>query len=500
MKAVVTAAEMRAIDAETISAVGIPGAVLMENAGRAVAAEVRSLIRSGPVAAICGAGNNGGDGFVIARVLREWGIEATVYLAGNPDKLKGDAKIHFDAYRNTGGPVVDISSTDALTRERAAIASAEAVVDAVFGTGLEREVEGNYRAVIEAINATTATVVAVDLPSGLSADSGAALGVCARADVTVTMAFHKRATASAPGHARCGRVVVAEIGIPARLAADQGVGVQLVEASDVAAMLPSINVLDYKNRRGHLLVAGGSAGKRGAARLAASAGLRTGAGLVTLVSDEHDTRVDDSIMTAVAADAGELLTLATGKACVAMGPGMDAGASGRAVVDALLTGCQAPLVIDADGLNHLAERLDAVAAATAPVVLTPHPGEAARLLGTTSSEIEADRIASVRALALRSEAVCVLKGARTVVGSGEMVFVIAAGDPALATAGSGDVLTGVIAALAAQGLEARDAAIAGCFLHARAGELGAARYGSRGLVSSDLPALVAEARAVLEPR
>ena len=369
------------------------------------------------------------------------------------------------------------------------------MVDAVFGTGLDRPVEGHFQCVIEAINEANGAVVAVDIPSGLSADTGRTLGVAVHATHTVTMAFHKLGTASTPGFASCGQVTVAEIGIPAQLAASHDVSVRLVERDDVVQVLPRANALDYKSRRGHLLVVAGSPGKRGAGRLAAVAGLRAGAGLVTLAADELDEGVDASVMTATA-DPVAVAALLEGKSAVAIGPGMRVDEAGAKLVEAIIAEFRGPMVLDADALNHMAGHAEGMRSAAA-AVLTPHPGEAARLLGESVADIEGDRVAAVRRLVDKTHATCVLKGARTVIGHEDAVFVVPAGGPALATAGSGDVLTGIIGALLAQGLSPMRAAVAGTFVHGCAGDIGAARCGERGLLSSDLPGLTAEALAAM---
>jgi NAD(P)H-hydrate epimerase len=484
MRYVVTSAEMRAIDAATIEGIGLPGAVLMENAGRAVVAAVREELARAPmgeraVAVVCGAGNNGGDGHVVARVLRELDVPARVYLAAPREAIRGDALVHLTAYERTGGPVSSIAAPAELAEHAAAIERAPVVVDALFGTGLARPIEGHLAEVIHTINRARGAIVAVDVPSGLSADTGEVLGAAVAAHRTVAMAFLKVGLAVAPGLSRSGRVDVAEIGIPADLAPAHGVGLARLEAIDVIGALPRASALDHKNRRGHALVVAGSPGKRGAARLSSMAALRAGAGLVTLAWAGRDVPAPDPIMTAeLDADDDDaidrLMALAEGKRALAIGPGMSTGPGGRALVLAALERLDLPVVLDADALNHLVGALDRVADSRGPVVMTPHPGEAARLLGITAGEIERDRVAAVRALAERARAVVVLKGAGTLVCDGEAADGFATinptGGPALATAGSGDVLTGVVAGLLAQGVPPVDAARAAVFAHGLAGE------------------------------
>jgi hydroxyethylthiazole kinase-like uncharacterized protein yjeF len=508
---VLGSAEMRAIDAATIEGIGLPGAVLMENAGRAVVAAVREELERGggkasaaAVAVVCGAGNNGGDGYVVARVLRQQRIAATVYLAAPRQAVRGDALTHLAAYEQTGGVVLAIAEPAELVAHEDAIEGATVVVDALFGTGLTRPVEGHLAAVIQCMNRSRGRIVAVDIPSGLSADTGAVLGAAVEPHRTVTMAFLKVGLAVAPGLARAGRVSVAEIGIPTELATAHGVSLALLEASDVAGGLPRARLLDHKNRRGHVLLVAGSPGKRGAARLTALSALRSGAGLVTLAWEGHESPAPDPVMTTeldseAPGAADRLIGLAEGKAVLAIGPGMPVGPGGRRLVHAALERIEAPIVLDADALNHLAGQLERVAASRGKVVLTPHPGEAARLLGVGTAEIERDRVAAVRALAEASRAVVLLKGAGTLICDGEaadgFVTINPTGNPALATAGAGDVLTGVVAGLLAQGVAAIDAARIGAYLHGLAGDVCKERFGEVGATASDVidavPAAVA---------
>ena len=505
MRPIVTAAEMQALDRATIAEVGLPGCVLMETAGRAVADAVVEAMAGpdgdgagGPVAVVAGAGNNGGDGHVAARVLRERGIAAELFLAAPVDAVRGDARLHLDVLERAGGVIHDVSTPAGLDRLAAGLAGARVVVDALLGTGLARPVDGHLAEVIARINASRASgavVVAADLPSGLDADTGAARGAVVDADVTVTMAALKIGLVSSPGFVHAGEVRVAEIGIPRALILVQAVRAGLLERADVHAAAPRPGALDHKGRRGHVLVVAGSPGKRGAGRLAARAALRAGAGLVTLAGpgpDELDA--PDPVMTAWCDDAGALRALAAGKDAVVIGPGMVRGADGLALIDAAL-GLAVPVVLDADALNQLAQGRGAaglarVAAAPAPVVLTPHPGEAARLLDTTVAEVERDRLAAVRRLAAASRAVVVLKGARTVICDGtladDFVAVNPTGGPSLATGGTGDVLAGALAALLAQGLPALDAARVAVWCHGEAGTRAAARHGVRGVTADDV--------------
>lgn len=505
MLPVATAAEMRALDTATIEQVGLPGAVLMETAGRAVAAAVvRALAgASGPVVVVAGSGNNGGDGHVCARVLRAAGVDARVYLVAPRTAVTGDAALHLAAYERSGGVLTEVVSADDRLELAAALDRARVVVDAVLGTGLTRLVEGHLAAVLERLDAAPGTKIAVDVPSGLSADTGQPLPLAVRADRTVTMGLAKLGLVGAPGFAWCGALEVVDIGIPSGLVAAAGTRAGLVEESDARGWLPRAAPGEHKGQRGHVMVVAGSPGKRGAARLAATAALRAGAGLCTLASaaaDELDA--DDAVMTELLTDADAVTRILhrLERGAVVIGPGLATDERARAWVEQAIGPTlegkgTAPVVIDATGLGHLVGSLDKVAAAPRPIVLTPHPGEAARLLATRPATVEADRVKAVRDLAIASRAVVVLKGARTLVCDGtlgdDFVTINSSGGPALATAGSGDVLAGVIGGLLAQGVGPAVAARLGVWVHGAAGDALAAELGERGVIASDLPLAVA---------
>ena len=508
MKPVVTTAEMRALDRATIDDVGLPAVTLMETAGRAVADAALRMLGSerGHVAVVCGPGNNGGDGFVAARVLRDRGIDAVVYLAAPRDAVVGDARAHLDILERAGGIVRMLASHDELAALDARVIDAALVIDALFGVGLKRPIEGHLAEVVTMM-LMAERVLAVDIPSGLDADTGRTLGTAVIAERTVTMGALKIALCSAPGFARCGEVEVADIGIPAALIGSTSVGVGVVEPADIARCLPHPLALEHKGRRGHVLVIGGSPGMRGAGRLAASAVLRAGAGLCTLAADAGpggDLDAPDAIMTRPLEAGAAIAPLLAGKAAVVIGPGLGHTQSAAARVREVLA-AGVPAVLDADALNVLAADPGAIAACAGPIVITPHPGEAARLLGTTVAELEADRVGAARVLAAQTRAVVVLKGARTLVCDGAagdgLCSINPTGGPALATGGSGDVLSGAIGALLAQGLSAGDAARAGAYVHGAAGDALARVHGDRGVVSSDLPEAIAAAiRALTSQR
>jgi len=497
----VTAAEMRAFDRHTIDVIGVPGAVLMETAGHAVAEVVRSL-EPARVLVVCGVGNNGGDGCVAARWLHGWGLEVRLVLVGAVNRVHGDAALHLHAAQRAGVPLVELDDLGAIDAAFGPSLPDTVLVDALLGTGLGRPVEGLFAEVIDRINEEPGVKVAVDVPSGLDSDRGVPLGSCVRADRTVTFGFCKRGLAVAPGFTFAGRVDVVDIGIPVALA--RGCKTVLLEAEVLRPFSGALGPLGHKGTHGHLLLLAGSPGKSGAAALAGRAALRCGAGLCTVAADKAAL----AAMMAVSATP-ELMTLALaggldaelasleaaldGKRALAIGPGLStSGETGQLVsrlVQAALSRAL-PLVLDADGLNHLAtnpQLLTDGATNRRIVVLTPHPGEAARLLGRSIADVQADRVASALELAATYGAVVALKGARTLVAAPDgRLAVCPTGNAGLGTGGTGDVLTGCIGALLLQGSDGFEAATAGVYLHGAAGDLVAARSGQRGLLASDV--------------
>ena len=494
----VSASEMRAIDRAAIDGMGIPGLELMERAGAAVARAAGSLLgRGGCVLAVCGAGNNGGDGYVAARVLRQGGTDARVGALAPRDRLRGDALAARESAERAGVPMEDLADPDAL-----AARAGDVIIDALFGTGLARPPEGAYaRAIarLAALREGGARVVAVDVPSGLSSDTGRPLGPCVRADRTVTFAFQKRGLVLYPGAELAGEVEVADIGIPARAAASVPVGCELVTEEEARALVPRRRPDAHKGDAGRVLVVAGSPGKAGAAHLALAGALRGGAGLVTLAArgpvlpfalagrpEAMSVELPGDGPLALG-DLDALADAARSADALVIGPGIPRGRETPLLLRALLERAGVPAVLDADALNALAERPDLLAGLPVPVILTPHPGEMARLVAGTVASVQEDRIAIAAARALEWGCVVVLKGARTVVAApGFPPSVVPAGNAGMATGGTGDVLAGLAGALLAAKLPPFDAARAAAFAHGRAGELAALRLGERGLLAGDL--------------
>ncbi len=478
---------MREADRITIGELGLPGLVLMESAALAVTDVVSERCPpTGRIVVVCGPGNNGGDGLAIARQLRGRGFDVVAGLVARRSELRGDAGAQLELARAFGVRVADCSR---VTAEKVAelVAGAGVVVDALFGTGLDRPLAGRWAQAVRAINLGEAPVVAVDVPSGVQGASGAVAGDAVEAEVTVTFGAPKLAHVLPPACWRCGEVAVADIGIPSWVI-DRQARVGLVEAGDVRAWLPPRPPDAHKGRFGHLLVVAGREGRAGAAARAARAAVATGAGLVTVATVRAAVRPIQSLVPEAMVDplpagadgaaSGEGIEGPLRKAtAVAVGPGLGLGEGPRRLLDTIIGKWRGPLLLDADALTLLAGDLEALRRREPPPVLTPHPGELGHLLGTATAEVTRDRLGAALAAAARSGSVVLAKGARTVVAGGEgWSLVNPTGTSGLATGGAGDVLAGVIGALLAQGVPPKEAAAAGAWLHGRAAELAGERH------------------------
>jgi ADP-dependent NAD(P)H-hydrate dehydratase / NAD(P)H-hydrate epimerase len=497
---------MRAVDRWAIEERGVGSLELMERAGAAVARSVERLTPDGPVAVVCGKGNNGGDGLVVARLLREAGRNVTVVCVAPVGDFGGDARVNLE--RLAGEAPLALAED----RERAeqALARAAVIVDALLGTGFEGAPRGAVGEAIEALNAAWAPVVSVDLPSGVDASTGVVSGAAVRASRTVSFHAQKPGLWIAPGKGYVGKVELLDIGIP-RGAPDQ-TEIGLIDPSALD-LLPKRGASSTKFSSGHVLIAGGSRGLTGAPRMAAQAAMRAGAGYVTAFvpaslqaiiatagPPELMTRgLPDEAGGLTAEGVEEVLEASERGGALALGPGLGRSDGAVAFARDLAREAKLALVLDADGLNAHAGRLGELLKrrSSAATVLTPHAGELGRLLGLGSEEIERERLRHVREAAERAGAVVVLKGDDTLIADpAGHVAVSPGGTPALATAGTGDVLTGVIAALLAAGLDPFSAAAAGVSLHAQAGREAARRQGApEGVVASDVIAALPAVRA-----
>ncbi|MCH7655910.1 MAG: NAD(P)H-hydrate dehydratase [Chloroflexi bacterium] len=501
---VVTIEQMREMERRAVAG-GINEDTLMETAGLGVARHVAQLldgIRGRRVIVLVGPGNNGGDGMVAARYLADWGALITLYMTS---ARRRDDK--FEDCRARRVRVVETSEDPEQWQLGSYLALTDVVLDAVFGIGNDRPLDGDVRRLMAGLHdlrrePARAKLIAVDIPSGINADTGECDDGCFPADVTLTLGAPKVGLFRFPGAAYVGRVETLPIGLPG--GADDGIDLDLADASTVRALLPPRPLAAHKGSFGHLAVVAGSRSFVGAAVLAAAGAYRAGAGLVTLAAPETVDRMAAAQLLEqvhlplaetsdghVAADAAGAVRELFGRASAAVvGPGLGAAESVRGFLGALLLTEPAiaiPLVIDADGLNALAQSYDWSAKLRAEAVLTPHPGEMSRLLGKPVAEIEADRVATAREAAARWHQVVVLKGAHTVVAAPDGRAALSPfANPALATAGTGDVLAGIIGSLLAQGTAPYDAAVAGVYVHAAAGEAIREEQGDAGLLASDL--------------
>ncbi len=469
---------VRALDRAAINTAGIPGVELMNRAG---AACLHAMLQRWPgiqrIAVVCGSGNNAGDGYVVARLAQQAGHRVRVVQLGDISRLGADARACYDRMRSAGiEPEAKVDLCD----------WPDLIVDALFGIGLARAIEGDYRAMVEQINDAGAPVVSIDIPSGIAANSGVRLGVAVAAALTVTFIGRKQGLYTGDGPAHCGDIVFDDLGVPAAIVDAAAATANLLGATDLAGRFMPRSRIAHKGNNGHVLVIGGAPGFSGAARLAGEAACRVGAGLVSIALHPDSVAGANSgrpeLMVHGIATSEALLPLLRRASVVALGPGLGQSTWATGLLATVLERDRdRMLVLDADALNLIAQEPVALPRA----VLTPHPGEAARLLGTTTAAIHADRFAAAAALHERYRGVVVLKGAGTIVADDGVPSLIGAGNPGMGTGGMGDVLTGVIAGLAAQGIAPGAAARFGACVHAVAGDR-AAGAGERGLLAGDL--------------
>lgn len=509
-----TTGEMAALDRRASEECGIPARALMESAGRSVAEAARRLVGSQAARAVvlAGKGSNGGDGLVAARLLHDAGWQVKVVLLARDHEITGDAAASLVSAREASVEIAGIDGT-VMAGLRGLLAGADLIIDGLFGTGLRGPVQGPAGAAIEAMNACGRPVLAIDIPSGIHGDGGPLEGPAVRAAATVTMGLPKIGLILPPGAEYAGQIWVADIGHPAALVKGSGIRTRLVTREMVNAAIPTRRLDAHKGDFGRVFIVAGSVGHTGAAVLAALGALRGGAGLVSLgvpasvypivgpaVIEGMPLPLPDEDGAVSSQAAGRILELAATADAVACGPGLSTSPGAAAVVRRLVEECQRPLVLDADALNVLASLAGDLPRARAALVLTPHPGEMARLLRVPTDRVQADRLSAARDAASRFGSVVVLKGARTVVADPEGdAFVVAAGNPAMATGGMGDVLTGIMAALVGQGIPPVSAAWAGAHLHGLAGDLAAGARGPAGIlareVADTVPAALAAVRA-----
>jgi NAD(P)H-hydrate epimerase len=501
---VVTSEEMKKLDQSAIKDYGIPGIVLMENAGLQVVKVVEKVLGdlSGKeIAIFVGKGNNGGDGLVVARHLLNRGASVKVLILADYEEIKGDARVNLEIWRKMGQKVHSLTRGDGLNVIRLILMNVDLVIDAVYGTGFRGTVGEKIGSVIEVLNKSGKSIIAVDVPSGLEADTGMVNGPCIRASHTVTFGLPKVGLIIGAGPEYAGELHVADISIPAAVIEKSGLKRYLLTAGMVRDWLPLRRPAVHKGDFGRVLVVAGSRGMTGAACLAAAAAARAGAGLVTLgVPESLHSLVEvklTEVMTVPLPDTGrgsfsstarpEILSLLEKADVLALGPGLSGEPEAFALVRELLPEVPVPCVLDADALNALAGVSDLLKKVPAPVVITPHPGEMSRLLGNDTRKIQENRLRTAGEAAVNWGVTVLLKGYRTVVAAPDgTVYINPTGNPGMATGGSGDVLTGIITALVGQGLDAAQAAAAGAYLHGLAGDLAAGEKGMVGLIAGDI--------------
>ena len=506
----VTSEEMRRIDKKAIEEIGIPSIVLMENAGLKVADAIER--KYGPlkgkyVYIFAGSGNNGGDGMVVARHLFNQKVKAKIFLLAEKKNIKGDAATNLAITEKMGIPMREITSPAFVESLEKELAKADIVIDALLGTGAEGAPRGLMKKVIDLINKHSKNTVAVDIPTGIDADTGEVRGEAIKAEYTVSLAYPKRGLYLYPGMDYAGEIEIVDIGIPTGLEEDK-INSELLTLAGISKKLFFRKPSSHKGSFGHLLVIAGSPGMTGAASLTALSALRVGAGLVTLGIPEDlnpilETKLTE-VMTLPLPQSKDKTLCKEGfekikdfsQKCKAMaiGPGISSTKQTKELISTIIDQLDIPLVIDADGINVLAGELSLLKKYKASLIITPHPGEMGRLVGASVEEIQKDRIGFTMALARRIGAIVVLKGARTVIASKEgNSWVNLTGNPGMATGGSGDILTGIIGGLLAQKLSPLEAAKTGVYLHGYAADLAAQKKGEISLIASDTLETIPEA-------
>ncbi|TDI37174.1 MAG: NAD(P)H-hydrate dehydratase [Acidobacteria bacterium] len=513
---ILTAAEMREADRRTIQDIGVPGRVLMESAGRGVAGAMEEHLpelADQRILIVCGKGNNGGDGLVLLRTLVGLGYEARAVVLSAFEDLGADALDNLQSAVKLNLPVDPAADEAAWRTALLEMRDADVIVDAILGTGLTKGAHGLPLRAIEDLSGLDAFKVAVDIPSGLSSDSGRLPGAVLEADLTIALAAPKVCHFVSPACEHCGTIEVVDIGIPPiflQRSAPRLATIETIESGEVEPLWPARHASAHKGDFGHLLIVAGSVGKTGAAVMAAEAALRTGAGLVTVASAKSAVPMmapqlpeamweplEETATGAIAFGAlDRLLELADARTAVAMGPGLGLHDDTVRLVLELLQKVTSPLVVDADGLNALKGAVDQLPSHV-DLALTPHPGEASRLLGVETADIQEDRLRYVRELAMRTKAAVLLKGFRTLVSDADgNVKVNLTGNPGLASGGSGDVLTGIVGGLVGQGVPAFEALTLAAHVHGLAGDLAKNDVGETALVARDvlrtLPAAMRE--------
>lgn len=500
---IATAAEMRLIDKQAIAEYGLPGIVLMENAGLAVVKQAEQVLgncRDKKICIFAGKGNNGGDGFVVARHLNNRGCKVKVFLVGQKAVVQGDAQTNLTILERMEVEIIELLRERDWDKAGLAVQFADCLIDAMLGTGIHGEINNEISRAVSLINESAKPVISVDIPSGIHSDTGQVCGKAVKALSTVTFGLPKPGLLLYPGADYAGKVTVTDIGLPAQLLTNFGIKQNQITAEQIRSILPLRNPAIHKGDRGRVFVVAGSQGLTGAAFLSSSAALHSGAGLVTLgiaagLHDIMEVKLTE-VMTHPLPETTkgvlgkssleDILLLASDNDVLAIGPGLGRSPDTMALVRDVIQLAERPLVIDADALYALNGHTEILAAASVLPVVTPHSGEMSRLIGLSAKEIDENKIAAARQAAEQWGSIVILKGAHSIVAfpDGE-IFINSTGNAAMATGGTGDVLTGMIAGLIAQGLSSHDAAVAGVYLHGLAGDIAADAQGY-GMLAGDL--------------
>jgi ADP-dependent NAD(P)H-hydrate dehydratase / NAD(P)H-hydrate epimerase len=514
---VLNSAQMKEADRRTIDEIGIPSLVLMENAGRQAVAAMEAMysdLLERQIAVLCGRGSNGGDGFVVARTLVQRGIDVSVFLFGRVSEVRGDARTNLEILGRLGVTVVEVADSQAWELHFSEVSNCTLIVDAIFGTGLNAPLTGLIESVVADVNASAIPVVSIDLPSGLSADSPDPIGPSIEAGLTVTLGAPKLPLVLPPGETRAGDIVIADIGIPGEIFESlDGPRVELLTRSAMRELISPRTPDSHKGEYGRVLIVAGSLGKTGAAHLAAVGALRSGAGLVTVATSavcqpivsamgpEYMTEGLRDTEAGLHADGVERV-LEIARDVIALGPGLGRAPATREFITQLVDRATVPLVIDADGLDAFGDDPDRLTGREGrDVIITPHPGEMARLVGMSADEVQASRLEIARNFAVAHHVYVVLKGHRTLIATpDDKVFINPTGNPGMATGGTGDVLTGMVAAWLAQLLDAEAACKLAVYLHGMAGDLAEADEGEVAMTSADVAGHLGDAIMELTAR
>ena len=502
---VATAEQMQELDRKAIEAYRIPGIVLMENAGRGATEVISNTfpdLQKMKIAIVAGKGNNGGDGFVIARYLLNRRISVKVYLLADPKGLRGDAETNFQIFQRMKGEVISVPSSKDYQKVKKELEKFDLLIDAIFGTGLDAEVRGYYREVIDHLNTLQKPIVAIDIPSGLDANTGKPFGTAVRASLTITFGLPKIGQVISPGLDYVGKLKLVDIGLPKKLVEEERIQTYLLENDEIRGWLSTPRRPDtHKGDYGHLLVIAGSVGKTGAAAMACEAALRIGAGLVTLAIPKSLNAIMEVKLTEVMTEPlpetpkqtlslrafSSILRLCEDKKAVIIGPGIGTFKETQSLILKLIKTLNLPIILDADGLTALATQPKTLPITNRSLILTPHPGEMAKLIRSTPKDVQEDRISISRNFAQSHHVHLVLKGHRSLIATpkGE-VFINPTGNPGMASGGTGDVLTGMIGGLICQGFDILQSLQMAVYLHGLAGDEMAQELGEKSLIARDI--------------